>query len=588
MKTHAIQHIKGGTTIMHLIKRKSINFILLTILLLNLFIPQNAIAAVITGSEDNPSLTIHKYEQEAGTTGESGTGGQQVISDENIPLPGVEFTLTQTHQYNATTDTWDEVTGVKPLVETTDSNGQIVFNKDNGLKLGRYQVKETAGPAHVVLNEEAFTIEVPMTSSDGKSLNYDVVIYPKNETVRGNVELQKDGENGAALSDAKFKLFNQNGTVATDTNGNEIPELSTNADGKISVEGLAAGQYYFQEIEAPTGYLTSNKKIEFEITKDNFGKTQTVDVTNYSIPEIVKDVEEVTEYIVNRDTAYNYNINVKTPLNINEFVELSITDVLDNRLSFTGKWSVTGTDQSNVSLTQVGQQLIWSINDLTVLTPGADIKITFEAKIKPDAKLDPSETGIPNTAKLDFDNNSGSYTKPKDGENPPYDPPTTPPVIVTPTEGGLHIVKVDKQDNTLTLEGAEFKLTTDQAGENIVNAAGTIIQVNGEAFTGNLENLATNNEGSITIEGLTPGKYYLHETKAPSEYRLLTKPIKVDINNTLESGTIDQVTVENSKSDWLLPQTGGSGTLQFTTVGLTLMGLSLFLYNRRKKEMLNK
>ncbi|MFK4998277.1 LPXTG cell wall anchor domain-containing protein [Bacillus sp. N9] len=43
------------------------------------------------------------------------------------------------------------------------------------------------------------------------------------------------------------------------------------------------------------------------------------------------------------------------------------------------------------------------------------------------------------------------------------------------------------------------------------------------------------------------------------------------------------LTVENSKSGWDLPTTGGIGTILFTFVGLALMGAAIVAYLRRNK-----
>lgn len=585
-------------------------------LLISLVIPSFAFAEenkkpVIKGDPNNPTLTIHKFEQEPGADkGEEGTGlpGQDAKGE---TVKGVEFTLTQTHKFNPETDKWEEVTGGKELKEETDENGQIVFTKDNGLELGRYEVKETDGPDHIILNPKTFSVDIPMTSKDGTTLNYDVHIYPKNEIIRGDAELIKQDAKGNALADVVFGLYKEN--------GERMDELTTDAQGKISVEKLAAGKYYFQEIKTVDGYALNTTKIKFEVTKD--GQKSVVNwtnsdinnenvVKNYEQPTIEKDVEGVQHHHVDRDEEFVYNLKIKTPEDIKNYKALGVTDTLDDRLTYAGNWSVTGTEKSNVDFKEKGQTLIWEI-DPKNLEPGAELVITFTAKIKPDAELGEGETGIPNEADIHFNNGKGSYTKPADPDSPdpydPYDPedpdqpdpenpptpeepPTTPPVIVTPTEGGLKVIKVDKSDPNITLEGAEFKLTTDKEGNNVVDASGTVIKVNGGAHEGLLENLVTNTNGEILIEGLTPGTYYLHETKAPTyidedgnekSYRLLTKPIEIDVENNKDKNK--DVVVENSKSAWELPTTGGIGTVLFTVVGLLLMGIALFAYFRRRE-----
>jgi len=612
---------------MAITKKKSLNILLAFTLLVSLFIPYTALAYDTKGDPNNPTLTIHKKEQEPKTPeGEEGTGlpGQNAEGKE---VEGVTYTLTLEDKYNAEEDKWEKVTNKKTITGITNKNGQVVFTQADGLELGRYKVEETAGPDHVILNPGSFYVDVPMTSKDGKTLNYDVHVYPKNETIRSDVELIKKDENGNPLEGVSFKLYNADGTPAVDNKNQEVPELITGADGKISVTGLAAGKYYFQETKAPKGYTLNTTKIPFEVKKTGEkGQEITVEwtnvdgiadngqVTNYNTPEITKDVEGKEISDMDRDKEYKYNLTIKTPKDIDKYKAIGVSDTLDDRLTFvndgslTDGWDVEGTDKSNVTFIQKGQTLIWEI-DPSKLSPGQEVKITFTAKIKPDAVLEDGETGISNTADLHFNNGKGSYTKPADPDNPgpyePYDPedpnkptetpdpedPSTPknPPVVVPTEGGMKIIKVQKGNLDNKLQGAEFKLTTDKEGNNVVDAKGTIIKVNGESFSGNLENLVTDENGEIVIEGLTPGTYYLHETKAPIDekdgkpYRLLTKPIQVEIENNKTKNK--DITVENSKSGWELPTTGGIGTILFTIIGLALMITAFVLYVRRRQSV---
>lgn len=587
------------------INKKRFSIFMVLAMFLSILAPSFTVLGESAGGvthKDTGSLTIHKYEREPGAEkGQTQTGPDAAVPEDAVPLAGVEYTVTQTHSFDG--QNWTEVSGdAKTYVETTNSDGIVEISN---MPVGRYTVQETDGPADVILNTNEFSVDIPMTYNDGKDLAYDVKIYPKNETVRGDAELIKKGENGDLLEGVQFGLFTKDGQ-AVQENGEDVV-LTTNSEGKIGFEDLAAGEYYFQELETIPGYALNNTKIEFTVKKDadgENGKTvvewTTVDgfvvtdeegnvlVTNYDRPKVEKDAEGEQELGIDRDEEYKYNITLTAPGDIEEYKSLAVTDTLDDRLEFitdgsiTGGWEVTGTAQDNIEFTQDGQTLKWSVKDLSALEANSEIKITFTAKIKADAELEGEETGIPNKVEINFDNDRGQENDPKE-DNPDE------PVVVTPKEGGLQIIKVDKSDNTIKLEGAEFKLTTDEAGNDIVDATETTIKVNGEAHTGLLENLTTNDQGEIIVTGLKTGTYYLHETKAPTyeddgvekSYRLLTKPFEVVVEDNEAN---EEVTVENSKSGWDLPVTGGIGTVLFTATGLALMGASFYVLKKDDTE----
>lgn len=576
---------------MSIINKRPLNLVLVLTLLLSLILPSVSVGAV--SHQDTGSLTIHKFEREPGATaeGENQTGPSAGVPSDAKPLAGVEYEVIQTHSFDG--KDWNEVTdGEVRKVETGDTG---IVKVDN-LLVGRYTVQEISGPADIILNDEKFSVDIPMTYNGGKDLAYDVNIYPKNEKIRGAVELTKINEAGEILPGAQFELYNEAGTKVGE-------DLTTNNNGKVNAENLAAGNYYFQEKSTVGNHALNNSKVNFTVKKNQDGKEgkteivwETIDgftkvdsnnpnnimVTNYLQPNIEKYVEGDTTYF-DRDQEFKYNIAITSPGDIKKYSKIAVTDTLDERLQFitngsiTDGWEVTGTTKDNVTLTHTGQKLEWKVKDLTKLTPNTDVKITFTAKIKSDANLSEGESGIPNKANLIFDNNRGQESE-KDST-----------IIVTPRDGGMKVLKVDKNGGA-TLAGAEFKLTTDEAGNNIVDAKDTIIKVNNIAtFSGKLENLSTNSGGEILITGLTPGNYYLHETKAPiyiaddgtnKSYRLLTKPERVEIIDNVDN---KEVIVENSKSGWLLPTTGGLGTILFTVIGLALMAIALFAYLRRRK-----
>lgn len=583
--------------------KKFFTLMAVAIISFTVFLPQLAQAYTTVGDKDNASLTIYKYEQEGTPGGAPGTGDDgQTVPGNATALPGVEFTITQTHSFDPATNEWAEKAGT-PFKETTDAKGKI---KVENIELGRYSVVESAGPDHVVLNPDTFHVDIPMSSvkkDKTQQLNYDVVIYPKNETIKGAVELTKKGEKGEALAEAEFELYK-----GTHPNGEQIGgTYTTDANGKIVANGLDFGDYYFVETKAPAGHALDTRPIVFSITETGAVNQEdgTIQGTvveramdNYIIPKIEKDVEGQDHLNIDRDKEYKYNLKLTLPANIEDYEEFVVTDILDDRLSFisdgtiTDGWTVTGIDSSLIDFVKNDQTLTWSINDFEGLEGASEFTITFTAKINPDAELTPEETGIPNEAQLDFDNSHGTHTKPKPGdpEIPPIDPPTTPPVTVEPTDGGMKIVKVDAADNNIKLEGAVFDLKNAD-GSDVVIPEGSLIKVNGVSVD-SLNDLETPENGLLEITGLPIGDYILIETKAPTytdedgkeqSYRLLTSPEEITI---VGDGSDDkEILVENSKSGWELPETGGMGTILFTLVGLGLMAMAAFFLTRRKKEV---
>ncbi|MBD8007106.1 SpaA isopeptide-forming pilin-related protein [Bacillus norwichensis] len=125
--------------------------------------------------------------------------------------------------------------------------------------------------------------------------------------------------------------------------------------------------------------------------------------------------------------------------------------------------------------------------------------------------------------------------------------------------GSLTVIKVDEKGAPLA--GAEFELRN-KNGDSV-----------GAAQT-------TDETGKVIFENLDWGEYKLVETKAPEGYRLLSKPIDVKI--TANELNVEKK-VENSKSGWGLPDTGGMGTTLFYALGAILMIISLVFLLRKKR-----
>src|SRR5699024_2957500 len=122
------------------------------------------------------------------------------------------------------------------------------------LLFGDYTLKETKVPEGYVTPEEEQTITInqPYKPGDEKeSFEYTV----ENYVPVFAVELSKIDDEGNALADAEFTLF--------DSEDNEIATETTNEDGKILFEDIEeAGTYYIQETKAQAGYVLDETKHE--------------------------------------------------------------------------------------------------------------------------------------------------------------------------------------------------------------------------------------------------------------------------------------------------------------------------------------
>ncbi|TNP01794.1 isopeptide-forming domain-containing fimbrial protein [Bacillus pacificus] len=524
---------------------------------------------------DSPTkgtLTIHKYEQEkGGAQGLEGNGSaNQEVPKDAKPLKGVTFEVKRVASFEKISNDGkivkedvQPVMGATPNQVVTDDNGQAVL-KD--LPLGRYEVKEVAGPPHVNLNPNTYTVDIPLTNKEGKVLNYDVHMYPKNEIKRGAVDLVKTGVNEKALAGAEFSLFKKDGTEVK-------KELVTDANGHIRVQGLEYGEYYFQETKAPKGYVIDPTKREFfiktsgTINEDGTitsGTVVIVKVQNYEEPNIDKKINGFLEALpINPLTNYNYDIKTLIPEDIKEYKKYVVTDTLDNRLMIQGK-PVVKIDgaEVNASIVEVaveGQKVTATVKDFTKLDSKKEFHLQIKSQVK-EGVLSGSE--ILNTAKIDFINKNDVI-----GEK------ESKPVVIVPTTGIIELTKVDGADKK-KLKGAEFVLK---------DKNGKIVVVAGKEVTG-----VSDENGVIKWTNIPYGDYQIFETKAPTytkedgttaSYQLLKDPIDVKIS---ENNQTVKLSIENNKSGWILPVTGGIGTTLFTVLGLALMVTAAFVFFRKK------
>ena len=554
------------------------SFLIVLLLLVNFGTSTFAVQEPLVDFTKKGSITVHKYSFEGVEADKlDGTGlelGENVdILNQSTPLPGTKYKIQQTHELVQGTNNQEELveltTPADPTEITTDANGEASLNN---LDLGRYTLKEISAPGHLI-DTATYYIDVPLTVADGTQLLYDVHVYPKNTPVQGSVEFKNIGEDDEAnaLPDVTFHLFNGDGTRVDDV------DYVSKSDGKVKVEGLAPGSYYFQEVETVDGYLLNNTKIKFEIkevTGDEQPKTVELDdFPNYKEPGVFEEQrgKNETEWgektIASVGETVEFRLSAKAPTDIKEYKKFALSNQIDPRLNYdpdtTPKvyindldtplvlgddYTLTKPTEGNnntleVSLTETG---------IAKLNAGDTLYVEFSAVVNESAQ---GEGPIENSAIVDWDNDKGGAGGKESA-----------PTITTPEEGTLTITKVAKNDNDKLLAGATFKLQRQNENGDWVDVADST--------------QTTGSTGVLTWDRLVPGDYRLVETVAPDGYNLLANPIEFTIDDT---NLTPELLVENMPVG-LIPQTGGMGTLLFTVSGLLLMSFAGFNLMRKRQE----
>lgn len=110
---------------------------------------------------------------------------------------------------------------------------------------------------------------------------------------------KKDGSNDfLGLPGVVFELYGEDDELV---DGSE--PFTTDQDGKIVVENLPYGEYYFKETHTLEGYVLGDQRIEFSV-KDS-EENITVEAVNYREPDIEKDVSVDSS---NRGEEVTYSI----------------------------------------------------------------------------------------------------------------------------------------------------------------------------------------------------------------------------------------------------------------------------------------
>ncbi|RXC02831.1 MSCRAMM family protein, partial [Escherichia coli] len=114
-----------------------------------------------------------------------------------------------------------------------------------------------------------------------------VQVQVENAKELGSLQvIKKDAESGKVLSDADFRLKNENGQVVRETK-------TTNKDGVVKFENLVPGKYTLEETKAPEGYKAVEVTVEVNVVANEVVKQEVMNEKLTGQFEIVKvDAED--------------------------------------------------------------------------------------------------------------------------------------------------------------------------------------------------------------------------------------------------------------------------------------------------------
>ena len=412
-----------------------------------------------------------------------------------------------------------------------------------------------------------------------------------NKPSTGKVKIKKVDSNNdnKKLEGAKFKI--------EDSKGKIVGELVTNEEGEVISKDLPIGNYTLVEVEAPKGYELLKEKITVKIEKDAVVE---IKIGNKKLPDLMGKMKLVKVDISDKNkklAGAKFKIEDSKGKIVGELVTNEEGEVISKDLPI-----------GNYTLVEVEAPKGYEL-----LKEKITVKIEKDAvvEIKIGNKKLPDPMGKMKLVKVDISDKNKKLARAKfhiedskgkivgelvtneEGEVISKDLPIGNYTLVEveapkgyellkekitvkiekdavveikignkklpdPT-GQFEIEKVDDMDSELKLKGAVFQVL-DKEGKEV-------------------SRLITDEKGKVISNQLAIGKYTIKEIKAPNGYMLLRDPIEIEITEAVKT---QKITVKNAKNNWVIPNTGGSGTTIFYVIGIMLMFAVLYFYKKNR------
>ena len=451
-------------------------------------------------------------------------------------------------------------TTVKNALESAVKDGGVAMTETDAtghtfaseMEQGLYLVVETRVPENVTSTCNPFFVSLPMTTIDGAAWNYDVTVYPKNQT--GNPDLEK------TVREAKNSTGKHNGS------------LTDIGDGYAHTASASIGD-----------------TVDYQIIS--------------TLPTITSKASSLSEYTyvdtMSKGIRYNKNDVV-----IEFFKDAGCTDKITTWAEESDKFAVAYDDAQNIMTIRMTDTGLSEINEATTVYVDSvkrgysdcTMRVTYAATLTADAATY-GDRDNPNKVKLTWKRTNTTY----------YD------TLEDCCHVYVYAIDLIKQfsDNNGTFGKVKFIAYNDTDGYYIkANMEGEVYNVTG--FTSNKSEatmLIPNLKGHIILRGIEDDTYTLTEVATDKGYVLLRDPVKIVVT-TKEDGTCERcgaalltasATVSGepvSMTDanavvplriinnpgFDLPKTGGYGVWMYTVGGVLLLGTAAFIAVKSRKH----
>ena len=450
-------------------------------------------------------------------------------------------------------------TNVKNALEAAIKSGGVVMAETDvtghtsasDMEQGLYLVVETCVPENVTSTCNPFFVSLPMTTIDGTAWNYDVTVYPKNQT--GNPTLDK--------------------TVREDKNstGKNTGSLTNTTDGYAHTASASIGD-----------------TVDYQIIS--------------TLPTITSKASSLSEYTY-VDTMSKGIRHNKNDVVIEFFRDAGCTDKITTWDESSGRFAVAYDDAANTMAIRMTESGLSEINEAaTVYTDSVKrgysdctMRITYAATLTADAKT--GDTDNPNEVVLTWRRANNTY----------FDTLRDCCHVYT---YGIDVLK-QFSDNGGNLRNVKFKLHNDSDDCYIIaeQKDGVYYAKGFAAKKADATTFVPNSSGHIVVKGLEDDAYSLTEIATDKGYVLLRDAVKIVIK-TAENGQCEKcgaklltasatvngkdvtmtdgnaivpLTVVNNPG-FDLPKTGGYGTWMFTIGGVALLGAAAFIVVKSRKH----